>query len=511
MPQTLTYPGVYIEELPSSVRTIVGVATSVTAFVGRALRGPLDTPVVVDSFGAYVRRFGGIARISPMSYAVSQYFQNGGSTAIIVRVDHNGTTAAVALPAGAGTLALIASSPGAWGGSLRASVTESDPSFPNGFNLTIEEVDRANSNRVLNSEMFRNLSVTKGDTRFIGTILAQQSALVRLDGTPPAGRPGVTGATPIDFSASSDGDPVDDGDISDATLEGTKKGLYALEDADMVNLICIPPLQLDRDVGIATHNAALAYARTRRAVYLVDPPFAWSDSATPIDTVLGAVDGLASKLDNGLINFPSIRAPDPLQENRLETFAPCGVVAGVIARTDATRGVWKAPAGLEATLVGVPELAYKLTNAEHGRLNPRGVNCLRSFPGVGNVVWGARTLRGADTLADQWKYLSIRRTAYFIEETLFRNTQWVLFEPNDEPLWSQIRLNIGAFMQDLFQQGAFAGKTPKEAYLVKCDAETTPPEDVDKGVVNIVVGFQPLKPAEFVYIRIQQLAGQGQR
>jgi phage tail sheath protein FI len=147
-----------------------------------------------------------------------------------------------------------------------------------------------------------------------------------------------------------------------------------------------------------------------------------------------------------------------------------------------------------------------LTDDEHGTLNPLGVNCLRTFPVTGRVVWGARTLRGADILADDYKYVPVRRLALFLEETLYRGTQWVVFEPNDEPLWAQIRLNVGAFMQNLFRQGAFAGTTPREAYFVKCDSETTTQADVDLGRVNILVGFAPLKPAEFVIIQIQQIA-----
>jgi uncharacterized protein len=151
-----------------------------------------------------------------------------------------------------------------------------------------------------------------------------------------------------------------------------------------------------------------------------------------------------------------------------------------------------------------------LTQAENGTLNPLGINCLRAFPNIGHVVWGARTLEGSDVLASQWKYVPVRRLALYIEESLFRGTQWVVFEPNDEPLWSQIRLNLGAFMQTLFRQGAFQGTTPREAYLVKCDRETTTQDDINRGVVNILVGFAPLKPAEFVVIKIQQLAGQNQ-
>jgi phage tail sheath protein FI len=183
-------------------------------------------------------------------------------------------------------------------------------------------------------------------------------------------------------------------------------------------------------------------------------------------------------------------------------------VAGIFARTDANRGVWKAPAGQDATLTGVVQLSVPLTDPENGELNPLGVNCLRSFAVIGPVVWGSRTLKGADQLASEWKYIPVRRTALFLEESLYRGTKWVVFEPNDAPLWAQIRLNVGAFMQNLFRQGAFQGTTAKEAYFVKCDSETTTQNDIDQGIVNIVVGFAPLKPAEFVVIQIQQLAGQ---
>jgi phage tail sheath protein FI len=192
----------------------------------------------------------------------------------------------------------------------------------------------------------------------------------------------------------------------------------------------------------------------------------------------------------------------------MEDFVPCGAVAGVFARTDTQRGVWKAPAGLDAALVGVPRLDVPLTDAENGELNPLGINCLRAFPVFGRVVWGARTLRGADQFADEYKYVPVRRLALFLEESLYRGTQWVVFEPNDEPLWAQIRLNLGAFMHNLFRQGAFQGTTPREAYFVKCDKETTTQNDINLGIVNIVVGFAPLKPAEFVIIKFQQMAGQ---
>jgi phage tail sheath protein FI len=193
--------------------------------------------------------------------------------------------------------------------------------------------------------------------------------------------------------------------------------------------------------------------------------------------------------------------------NQIQTFAAAGTLAGIFARTDAQSGVWKAPAGITATLGGVTGLTANINNIDNGALNEIGVNCLRTFPIIGSIVWGSRTLDGADVRASDYKYIPVRRFTLFLEESLYRGTQWVVFEPNAEPLWSSIRLNVGAFMQTLFLQGAFQGTTASQAYFVKCDSESTTQTDIDNGIVNIVVGFAPLKPAEFVVIQIQQMAG----
>jgi phage tail sheath protein FI len=224
-----------------------------------------------------------------------------------------------------------------------------------------------------------------------------------------------------------------------------------------------------------------------------------------MQTWLAQNDSLRNK--NAAVYFPRTFVPDQANGNRLRGVAASGTIAGLYARTDANRGVWKAPAGTEARLQNVQGLAYLLTDPQNGALNPLGANCLRTFPVYGNLCWGARTLDGADQLASEWKYIPIVRLALFIEESLFRGTKWVVFEPNDEPLWSQIRLNVGVFMNGLFRQGAFQGQTPQEAYFVKCDKETTTQADRNLGIVNIEVGFAPLKPAEFVVITIQQIAG----
>jgi hypothetical protein len=188
------------------------------------------------------------------------------------------------------------------------------------------------------------------------------------------------------------------------------------------------------------------------------------------------------------------------------SFPPSGALAGLYARTDTERGIWKAPAGLATGIGGTIGLTDVLTDFDSGRLNPIAINALRTLPIVGNVVWGARTVEGDDLEASQWKYIPVRRLALYIEESLYRGTQWVVFEPNDEPLWSQIRLNVGVFMHILFRQGAFQGATARDAYFVKCDKDTNPQADIDRGIVNIIVGFAPLKPAEFVIIQLQQIS-----
>jgi phage tail sheath protein FI len=511
MPVAPTYPGVYIEEIPSGVRTITGVGTSITAFVGRARRGPTDVdgPVTINSFADFERTFGGLWAASTLGYAVRDFFLNGGSQAVIVRlVGTGGAPEELDLPiGGADFLHLVAANPGEWGNFLSATVDYKTKDPATLFNLTITETDPT-TNQVVNTEKFLNLSVDANASRFVGRVLKDGSALVRLKGNsviPARPNEATTKAT------AGKGKHGADLNVDDFTKDkqGVKQGLYALEKADLFNLLCIPPYKSDGNVDAALIGDATAYCEKRRAMMLVDPLSEWDTVAEAIGdgTSTGiAVVGTSSK--NAAFFFPRIRQSNPLHDNQMEEFVPCGAVAGVFARTDTQRGVWKAPAGLDASLVGVPQLAVSLTDAENGQLNPLGINCLRAMPAAGRVVWGSRTLQGNDRLASEWKYVPVRRTALFIEESLYRGTQWVVFEPNDEPLWAQIRLNVGAFMHNLFRQGAFQGTTPKDAYFVKCDKESTTQNDINLGIVNIVVGFAPLKPAEFVIIKLQQMAGQ---
>jgi phage tail sheath protein FI len=257
-------------------------------------------------------------------------------------------------------------------------------------------------------------------------------------------------------------------------------------------------------------QTALEYCYQRRAMLIVDPPAAWGPSRTTSDWLQRLVTlGLSGEIArNAALYYPRVVEADPAREGQQDTYVPCGIVAGVIASTDVARGVWKAPAGVNASVNGIVGLAAPVSDTDSGVLNPLGINALRTLPVYGTVLWGARTLRGADLLADDYKYIPVRRLALFIEESLYRGLQWAVFEPNDEPLWSQIRLNVGAFMNGLFRQGAFQGSTPATAYFVKCDKDTTLQNDIDQGIVNVIVGFAPLRPAEFVIIQLQQMAGQ---
>jgi uncharacterized protein len=283
-------------------------------------------------------------------------------------------------------------------------------------------------------------------------------------------------------------------------------GVHLLARVDIFNLLCVPGESSKLGASAAVLSQVQAFCFVERAFLIIDSDLTDTYSSLNQNGPNSAILGPNST--NAALYFPWIQAPDPLFGNRLTYFPPCGFVAGIYAATDANRGVWKAPAGIDAGLTGASGLQYTLTDLENGNLNVQAINCLRQFSVYGNVVWGARTLQGNDQAGSEWKYIPIRRLALYLESSLYEGTQWVVFEPNDEPLWGQIRLNVGSFLQGLFLQGAFQGSTPAQAYFVKCDSENNPQSSIDQGIVNILVGFAPLYPAEFVVIQIQQIAGQ---
>ncbi len=661
MPVSPTYPGVYIEELPSGVRTIVGVSTSVAAFIDFFRRGPFNRAVRVFNFGDVEREFGGLHRNSEASYALRQFFLNGGTQAYVVRTASpdstptNPTASAIDVldaPGGGASFTATAGrrmgrdtidDPGTWGDNIRLDVDHDTSDPASTFNLAVSEIEmRDNRMATLRSETYRNLSMTNTDPDYAEEVVNSASKMVQLSAL-GATRPAQTGTTgafvnmAAAVAAVADGDqfsvtggaavvnatldlpavfdfatlraaaqaairaaaPADpllaqaivvtqanpanaaearlrilagrsgrnfdpDAILTCADVTGTpatdlgiatglagvienvqmyslggtatgaqttpvpgvdgdppaaadilgnrllKTGMYALEDVDLFNILCIPRMgDLDGTNMVSTNlqtvvAEAEAYCLERRAFLIVDIP----PHVNEMQDALDWLDQNPIRHRNAAVYFPRPRIPDILNNNRQRSVGASGTIAGLYARIDGTRGVWKAPAGTEAVLNGVPQLDALLTDAENGALNPMGINCLRTFDVYGNVCWGARTLDGADVQASEWKYIPIRRLALYIEESLYRGTKWVVFEPNDEPLWAQIRLNVGAFMHNLFRKGAFQGSTSREAYFVKCDAETTTQADRNLGIVNILVGFAPLKPAEFVIIQIQQIAGE---
>ncbi len=753
MPVLPTYPGVYIEEIPSGVRTIMGVSTSVAGFIGTAKSGPINKAVHILNYSDYERRFGGLSEDSEMSYAVRQFFNNGGTDAWVVRVAKDASAAFRILQNSAieDVLKITALDEGKTGNNIEVRVDYKTSNPASTFNIAF------------NGETFLDLSMNSQDPRYIEDIINGASQLVEvkrehdlagigtgtsisgeitdvadsLDNTHDQMRISVNGSLPVSvqislpvagadaaarlatlcsaiqtkvravadgntalsgftcapndddnrivmtsgeageqssvhvlaglrndaagrlklgtinggvetdavstirpvecpdhgtltsgvivaadltgppvlpsvdnskFYISIDGYGPDTVDIGTGAAAGAtfleqlqniasriqtkvreikptnpgyenftctvidalqrrlvlasgsrgvsstvvvsgvsddglaaglklltgataytpanimllggnelpfteaeayniyiasrldRKGIYALESVDIFNLLCLPGVT---DSGVLMD--ADAYCKERRAFLIADAPHITKKPSDMVKVISGTA---LPKTDYGAVYYPWIKIGNPLKGGKLRSCAPCGTIAGLYARTDSTRGVWKAPAGTDATLNGVQEVEYTLTDMENGTLNPLGVNCIRVFPVFGAVAWGARTLRGADQMASEYKYVPVRRVALYIEESLYRGTKWVVFEPNDEPLWSQIRLNIGAFMHSLFRQGAFQGKTQREAYFVKCDKETTTQDDINRGIVNILVGFAPLKPAEFVIIKIQQMAGQ---
>ncbi len=509
MPTTPKSPGVYIEEVPSGVRTIVGVATSITAFVGRTRRGSVDEPIRCDSWADFERACGGLWESSELTYSVAQYFGNGGATAMVSRVvDGAAAASTVSLGGPGGALDVAAASPGAWGDRLRITVSHGGPAGSidhtadtNTFHLTVDEIDPEQlavtgdyDRAVVARETYSNVSVVAGSDRDVASIVEAMSALVRVTAVPTQ-RPDAVTAEPLNGGL--------DGGATSATGDYTP-AIDRLDLADLVNLVVVPPPSRQQDTPLAIWTEAERWATEHRAVLLVDPPSTWTTAADA--AALTGLDSLRSA--NTAFYHPRLVAADARQSNLARPFAPSGAIAGVIARTDADRGVWKAPAGVEATVNGIARFEHQLTEADIGVVNARGVNALRSLQPGGPVVWGARTGRGADTMASEWKYLPVRRLALYLEESLFRGMHWAVFEPNDHRLWGEIRMAVESFMNGLFRAGAFAGQTPREAYSVVCDSTTTTQADIDAGIVNILVGFAPLKPAEFVVLSFQQIAGQ---
>ena len=573
MPVTPSYPGIYIEELPSNTHTITAAPTSITVFVGYTHpfktkptnfnivnNKPNPKAVEIHSFTDYEREFGGFftskafdndPSIASVANAVNQFFLNGGSDAYVIGLKaQNVSAATVTVPTSTTPSPAPAPTPSPPSTpsigivfkalepidtiQMKVSVEPRTPSQTSQYNTA--DITIIYGSRV---ETYRQVTLDPNDKQNyienrIGTVSKQISSLVTVNPSPSTdyGKWFVQVKNlPLIGSTSTNGTVFNTQDFSTIFQANSE-----LDKLPIFNLLVLPGVNVstvNNITGAGILSDALAFCERKQAFLIMDPPPNHIADGQNPDSIYDDMENSVPKSTNGALYFPYIKSIDPvtgqssvidpttglpiLDSNGLPipfTLPPSGTVAGIFARTDLNRGVWKAPAGLETTIlntIGVVD-SGRMTDPQQGVLNRVAINCLRTFPGIGTVVYGARTLVGYDdpieTPYQQWKYVPVRRMALFIEQTLYRNLGWVVFEPNDEPLWAAIRLSIGNFMLSLFRQGALQGSTPSQAFQVKCDSSTTTPDDQNNGIVNIVVAFAPLKPAEFVIVKIAQLAGQ---
>lgn len=514
MADKFQFPGFYVEEQMPGSRSISGAETSLTAFVGNTPMGPIGVPALITSFTEYQRMFGGLATDSMTGYAVQDYFLNGGRKALILRLaGHGAKKALLSLPCGANpeqVLQLEATSEGDWGNELSVQILRTERDRTQSFSLRKKPTKegRFEVNIFLKGileETFSSVSLIPGDAAFLPLMLEANSRLLWFIKTGsswilPTQNPSFT-KHPVAASGGLDGAELRTEDYLGSEEAGT--GLFALKQVDMFNLLCIPPARRGGDTDPAVYRAALKLCVERRAILLLDAPSIWANTLpndSKVDDWLGT---LGPETRNAAVYFPRLIMKEEVQNGQESAFVPCGAVAGIIAATDERRGVWKAPAGVEAVLKGIKGLQVNLSDAQMVSLNACGVNNIRAAANQGIMLWGARTLRGSDRFADEYKYLSVRRTALFIEESVLRGTAWTCFEQNDEALWKKLSSQVEDFLMKLFRAGAFQGNRPSEAYFVKCGKDTTTQQEIDNGSLNLLIGFAPLKPAEFLLLKLQ--------
>ena len=536
MPVQISYPGVYVDELPSRSPSIMGVTTATTAFIGRAQCGPVDKPITVFSLREFEHRFQSDEEIEvadyPMVAAVHHFFLNGGSEAIIIRrfikpelktASANDESASASAQLIVDGIGFCADNPGSWGNEIsieidKNGITEQVAAITQG-NAISQEPSSAVQKALTKADLFNLTVLYQGRQveRFpcvtlmgneksairVDCVLKQQSSYLKIVGNLPDLV--LDSAVSAQFSGG-----IDSGLLSNSADylgdQLAQTGMYTLNNVDVFNLLCIPADQGTKDETLVAINPIVAnFCEQKRAIFITEPLDRWTGKAnkglwSDIQVTDLGITGIASRF--ACTYFPKVEM-SPISEksaepNSSEVFSSSGVIAGVMASNDMTRGVWAATAGQSAVMVGVTGLAVKMDDKCNEILNALGINCLRNFPVIGPVVWGSRTLRGADLLADDYKYLNVRRLTNYIELSLQQGIAWAAFEQNDEALWSQLRLSINEFMQGLAKQGAFY------AFKVSCDATTTRVQDVMMGIVNIQVSFAPSYPDEFIVVRLQQ-------
>jgi phage tail sheath protein FI len=547
-----TYPGVYITETASIPHVVTPATTNLTAFIGEFPKGPTTEAVLVTSWAGFEAEFGPLGPESSLAaYAVSQFFLNGGIGAWIVRMVPSAdaalsqwvsqpaaaAAATVSVPlAGAPGLEISARSPGAWGNELAVELRPSGPaSRPDASHVDLlvfqvppgqtfaasPDPSYAPVETISNIQVLATGSQPAPTADQIAAAISSASNYVvaAVDGgSSPASPPGPAWSQL--GPNGSDGAWADPG-LWDAVvgIELTDGGRLTQLSPAVFNIMCLPDLALaptaDQEY---VFTAAHRFCADRQTFLILDPPPPESARAPTNDTSVDSVGVGTTGMDNliawadhflspdnvaAATYYPWVQIMDPVT-GLSRAVPPSGTVAGVYAATDTARGVWKAPAGVEAQLGGVTALAdATITDTVNGELNVMGVNCLRTFPLYQSIVWGSRTLAGSDLASSPFKYVPVRRLADFIEQSLQQSLRWAVFEPNAPALWGSISLEVTAFMAGLFGAGAFAGASADQAYTVACDASTTSPTDMLRGIVNVNVGFAPVDPAEFVMLNIK--------
>jgi phage tail sheath protein FI len=516
VPTYLT-PGVYVEEVPSTSKPIEGVGTSIAAFVGLAPGGPVNTPVRISNWTQFAKIFGDpnepengpFMDGAYLAHSVYGFFQNGGALCWIVRVgaaeNGAGSRPVAALPAAAdkGVEAFRAKALAGVDGSVKVEIVEEpnagagEGGDGKGGEVTYKvTVDAGTAGK----EEYDGLTLKKGRQN-LATKVNAQSKLISIEdlsaSLPEAQRAPATGAYTLSAPAQAP-DKVEASDFEGDVAR--RKGMGGLAAVDEITMVCMPDIMTlaangGDDVQMRDlQGKMIAHCEMAgdRMAILDAPP-----EMLPQDVLEWRMNTAGYDSKFAALYYPWLEVMNPLT-NQPMLVPPSGHVAGVWCRTDTTRGVHKAPAN-EVTL-GVNGLGFQVTHAEQGGLNKVGINCIRSFPGRGIRIWGARTLSSDP----EWRYINVRRLFNYIAESIMEGTQWSVFEPNDERLWMQLRIAATNFLMRTWREGALFGSTPEQAFFVKCDAETNPPEIIEAGQVICEIGIAPVKPAEFVVFRLSQ-------
>ncbi|GGS37618.1 phage tail sheath family protein [Actinokineospora fastidiosa] len=495
-------PGVYMEEVSSGSRPIEAVGTAVAAFVGFAERGPLHEPVLVTNWTQFKTTFGDFVPGCYLAHAVYGYFQNGGGVAYVVRVgaapdggaqgNGHAPAARAELPGAEGRPGLTVAARSPMDTDLAVEVT---PDGEDTFRLVVKKAGQP-------VETFDNVTAKRGPNN-VATVVQQQSKLITVEevkgkalAVPNAGETALVPPADANLPARIDSNEYV-GNAADRT------GFAGLEAIDEITMLCVPDLMAAHQAGAlsgedvkAVQLAMIAHCELMadRVAILDAPP---GLKAQQVKEWRQDFAGYDSKY--AALYWPWIKVADPVAGKQVFV-PPSGHMAGIWARNDSQRGVHKAPAN--EVVRGAVTLELNITKGEHDLLNPIAVNCIRSFRGQGIRVWGARTLSSDP----EWRYLNVRRLFNYVEKSILQGTNWVVFEPNDPKLWDSVKRTVTMFLRRVWRDGALFGKSPAEAFFVKCDEENNPPENRDAGILTVEIGIAPVKPAEFVVFRISQFA-----